>query len=192
MIAKVIVCDKDRDHALLGLRAALGETRVAGVATNLDFLRAIASHNAFGASPPDTGFIERHRDDLLGKRPPAENVVLALAAAGLLCERAALVREQARRSNDPWSPWNNQNGWRLNGHAHETLYLREILPEGSGERPVEVIYLRDGWRLDLPGGTFFHASGALAPDHTLAAELDGRRVNAIWVRSGEEILVVAG
>ncbi|MGQ0444486.1 MAG: biotin/lipoyl-containing protein, partial [Beijerinckiaceae bacterium] len=42
------------------------------------------------------------------------------------------------------------------------------------------------------GGTFFHASGALAPDHTLAAELDGRRVNAIWVRSGEEILVVAG
>jgi 3-methylcrotonyl-CoA carboxylase alpha subunit len=192
MIAKVIVWDKDRRGAIRRLRAALAETRVAGIATNLDFLRAIASHQAFGASPPDTGFIERHRDDLLVKRPPAGNDVLALAVVGLLCERAAFVREQAQHSNDPWSPWNNQNGWRLNGHAQETLCLREILPEGSGDRPVEVTYLRDGWRLDLPGGTFFHASGTLAPDHTLAADLDGRRVNAIWVRSGEEILVVAG
>jgi 3-methylcrotonyl-CoA carboxylase alpha subunit len=192
MIAKVIVWDKDRRGAIRRLRAALALTRVAGVTTNLDFLRAIAAHQAFDALPPDTGFIERYREDLLVERPPAGNDVLALAVVGLLCERAAFGREKAQRSNDPWSPWNNQNGWRLNEHAQETLCLREILPGGCGDRPVEITYLRDGWRLDLPGDTFFHASGTLAPDETLVADLDGRHVNAVWVRSGEEILVFAG
>ncbi|MGH6795525.1 MAG: biotin/lipoyl-containing protein, partial [Methylocella sp.] len=168
------------------------ETRVAGVATNLDYLRAIVAHQAFDAAQPDTGFIERHRAELLVERPPAGNDVLAIAVIGLLCERAAFAREKAQRSNDPWSPWNNQNSWRLNEEARETVVLREIVPEGGGNRSVEVTYLKDGWRLGLPAGTFFHASGTLAPDGTLVADLDSHRVNAVWARSGEEILVFAG
>src|ERR1700730_6364352 len=192
MIAKLIVWDKDRRRALLRLRAALAETRVAGVATNLDLLRAIAAHQAFTEASPDTGFIVRHTDDLLPKLQPAGNDVLAMAAIGLLCERAASVRIQAERSADPWSPWTSQNGWRLNEEACETVRLREIVPEGGGNRTVEIRYPRNGWRLDLPGGTFFPASGTLAPDGTLAVDLDGHRVKAVWVRSGEEILVFAG
>jgi 3-methylcrotonyl-CoA carboxylase alpha subunit len=192
MIAKLIVCDKDRRGAISRLRAALGKTRIAGVATNLDLLRAIAAHQAFTEASPDTGFIERHADDLLPKLQPAGNDVLAMAAIGLLCERMASAREKARRSNDPWSPWTSQNGWRLNEEARETVGLREIMPEEGGNRTVEIRYPRDGWRLDLPGGTLLHACGTLAPDGTLAADLDGHRFTAVWVRSGEEILVFAG
>jgi 3-methylcrotonyl-CoA carboxylase alpha subunit len=192
MIAKVIVWDKDRRRALLRLRAALAETRVAGVATNLGVLRAIAAHQAFTEASPDTGFIGRHTDDLLPKLQPAGNDVLATAVIGLLCERAASAREKAQRSSDPWSPWTSQNGWRLNEEARETVRLREIVPEGGGNRTVEIRYPRNGWRFDLPGSTFFHASGTLAPDGTLAADLDGHRVKAVWVRSGEEILVFSG
>ncbi|MDQ6702639.1 MAG: 3-methylcrotonyl-CoA carboxylase, partial [Pseudomonadota bacterium] len=192
MIAKVIVWDKDRRHTLLRLRAALGKTRVAGLATNLDLLRAITAHQAFTEASPDTGFIGRHTDDLLPKLQPAGNDILALAVIGLVCERAATAREQAQRSSDPWSPWTSQNGWRLNEEAHETVRLREIVPEGGGNHTVEISYPRNGWRLDLPGGTFFHASGTLAQDGTLAADLDGHCVKAVWVRSGEAILVFAG
>ena len=192
MIAKVIVWDKDRPHTLLRLRAALAETRVAGVATNLDLLRVIAAHEAFTEASPDTGFIGRHADDFLPKLQPAGNDVLAMAVIGLLCERTASARGQAERSSDPWSPWNSQNGWRLNEELRETVRLREIVPEGGGNCTVEIRYRPNGWRLDLPGGIFFHASGTLAPDGTLAADLDGHRVKAVWVRSGEEILLFAG
>ena len=192
MIAKVIVWDKDRRRTLLRLRAALGKTRVVGVATNLDLLRAIAADQAFTETSPDTGFIGRHSDDLLPKLQPAENDVLAMAVIGLLCERAAFVGEKAQRSSDRWSPWTSQNGWRLNEEARETVRLREIVPEGGGNRTVEIRYSRNGWRLDLPESTFLHASGTLALDGTLAADLDGHYVKAVWVRSGEEILVFAG
>ncbi|MGH6794318.1 MAG: acetyl-CoA carboxylase biotin carboxylase subunit, partial [Methylocella sp.] len=122
MIATVIVWDKDRRGAIRRLRAALAETRVAGVATNLQFLRAIAANQALTEASPDTGFIGRHADDLLPKLQPAGNAVLAAAVFGLLCERAAFMRGQAERSSDPWSPWNNKNGWRLNGRAREALH----------------------------------------------------------------------
>jgi 3-methylcrotonyl-CoA carboxylase alpha subunit len=192
MIAKLIVWDKDRRRTLLRLRAALGKTRVAGVATNLDLLRAIAAHQAFTEASPDTGFIGRHTDDFFPKLQPAGSDVLAMAVIGLLCERAASARDKAQRSSDVGSPWNSQNGWRLNDEACETVRLREIVPEGGGNRTVLIRYPRNGWRLELPGGIFFRASGTLAPDGTLAADLDGHRVRAVWVRSGEEILVYAG
>ena len=44
MIAKLIVWDRDRAAALRRLRGALAEFQVAGVATNIQFLSALAAH----------------------------------------------------------------------------------------------------------------------------------------------------
>jgi 3-methylcrotonyl-CoA carboxylase alpha subunit len=192
MIAKLIVWDDDREAAVRRLSAALTETRVAGFAANVDFLRAIVAQEAFREASLDTGFIERHGGDLLALPKPAGNEIMAMAVIGLLCERAASTQRQAERSADPWSPWNSQTGWRLNENAQETLRLREIRPGGGGDHSIEITFLREGWRLDLPGGGFFHASGTLAPDGALTADLDGHRLKGVFVRSGQEISVFRG
>jgi 3-methylcrotonyl-CoA carboxylase alpha subunit len=192
MLAKLIVWGEDREAAVRRLRVALTETRIAGLATNLAFLLAIAAEPAFNEASLDTGFIERHGGDLLPPAKPAADETLLMAVIGLLCERAASVHRQAERSVDLWSPWNSQNGWRLNGNAQETVRLREIMPEGSGDFAVEVTCLRDGWRFALPGGKLFHAGGTLGPDGTLAADLDGHRLKGVFVRSGQEISVFRG
>ena len=49
MLAKIIVSGETREAALAALRAALDATRVAGIETNLDYLRAIARAEVFAS-----------------------------------------------------------------------------------------------------------------------------------------------
>ncbi len=50
MLAKIIVHGADRPAAIAALRQALGATRVAGIETNLAYLRAIAASDLFAAA----------------------------------------------------------------------------------------------------------------------------------------------
>jgi len=59
MIAKLIAHGPDRDAALDRLAAALDETVVEGVTTNLPFLRWLVAHPAFRAGDVTTGFLTR-------------------------------------------------------------------------------------------------------------------------------------
>jgi len=47
LLAKIIVTGADRDDALAKLRAALAETTIAGIETNLDYLRQLAADKLF-------------------------------------------------------------------------------------------------------------------------------------------------
>jgi acetyl/propionyl-CoA carboxylase alpha subunit len=60
MIAKLIATGDDRDEALGRLEAALAETVVEGVTTNLPFLRWLVAHPAFRAGDVSTDFLTRH------------------------------------------------------------------------------------------------------------------------------------
>ena len=188
MIAKLIVWDVDRLAAVRRLRAALLETRVVGLATNTRFLTGLANHPAFAAAELDTGFIERHRADLLPPTAPVPERVLALAALGVLLDRAVRAREAARASSDPFSPWARTDGWRLNDEAESALQFRD----GGIDRPVSLVFRRDGYRLTLPGGAVVLARGELAADGTLEADLDGVRLSAVWVRRGADVTVFYG
>lgn len=57
MIAKLVVHGRDRTEALRMLRKALDEYRVVGVATNVEFLRALAGNQSFIDGEVETGFI---------------------------------------------------------------------------------------------------------------------------------------
>jgi acetyl-CoA/propionyl-CoA carboxylase biotin carboxyl carrier protein len=60
MIAKLVAHGPTRDEALDRLRAALDDTRVEGVTTNLPFLRWLVSHPVVRAGRTTTAFIAEH------------------------------------------------------------------------------------------------------------------------------------
>ncbi len=107
MIAKIIVHGANRATALARLRAALADSAVVGVQTNLALLAAIAADADFAAGDFDTGFIARHPDLLaLDSTPPAA----AIAAAAL----HVLAQHAATPDAEPQSPWSATDAWRMN------------------------------------------------------------------------------
>ena len=60
MIAKLIAFGDDRDEALERLQAALAETVVEGVTTNLSFLRWLVAHPAFRSGDVSIDFLTRY------------------------------------------------------------------------------------------------------------------------------------
>lgn len=183
MIGKLIVWDRDRPTALGRLRGALAETEIVGMATNLAFLGAIAAHPAYGAAEIDTGFIPRHRSDLMPGRVPAGDETLAVACLAELLHRRA--EAEARRSSDPYSPWHDSSGWRLNVETHSRLTFRD----GEKETTVAVYYRPGGYELALNGRRIC-AAGELGADGTLLAEVDGRRFAATVVRHDGDLSVL--
>ncbi|CAA7619635.1 Acetyl-/propionyl-coenzyme A carboxylase alpha chain (Includes: Biotin carboxylase; Biotin carboxyl carrier protein) [Magnetospirillum sp. LM-5] len=185
MIAKLIVWDEDRDSALRRLRRALADYEVAGLVTNISFLAAIAGHPAFAAFEMDTGFIDRHRADLI---PAIRNVpapALAFAAAALLLDREDHAAAAAARSGDRWSPWHQTGGWRMNDDNHHDFRLIDA----DAVRLVTVHFRTDGWEVDLDGGTM-RVRGASRQGRRITAELDGERRSASVVTDGFDITVL--
>jgi urea carboxylase len=58
MLAKLIVHGDTREDARLKLAAALGSTRLHGIATNLEYLRAIVNDAAFASGAVSTSFLD--------------------------------------------------------------------------------------------------------------------------------------
>ena len=92
MIAKLIVRGPNRTVAIQKLHAALEQYEIAGLVTNVEFLKAVCEHPSFVAAEVETNFISRHSDKLFIERPTAP-VVYAQAALGLLFLEAAASQE---------------------------------------------------------------------------------------------------
>jgi acetyl-CoA/propionyl-CoA carboxylase biotin carboxyl carrier protein len=125
MLAKVIAWGPDRGTALRTLHAALGETAVLGLGTNVAFLRALLTDPDVVAGRLDTGLVERKLAGLASVEVP--DVVFAAAALDELIE--------LRPGGDGGvvvDPWALANGWRLGGPAAIPFRL------ACGERNVTV------------------------------------------------------
>jgi urea carboxylase len=59
LLAKLIVWGEDRDSAIEKMRSALAQTQIAGIETNLDYLRQIFADPAFGTGNVSTQFLNR-------------------------------------------------------------------------------------------------------------------------------------
>jgi 3-methylcrotonyl-CoA carboxylase alpha subunit len=188
LLAKLLAWGEDRKDARRRLQRLLGETLVAGVTTNLDFLAAVLAHPGYAKGEIDTGFIERHRPILFAAPPPSPAEARVLAALFLLLHQAAAAKEAALTSADPWSLWHRTDGWLLNGGSCRQFTLRDA------EEEFTVILRRgpNGWLAELAHDSL-EVRGDLTGSGELAAEIAGRRVNArTAVQTGELTLLFDG
>ncbi|HEU5323296.1 MAG TPA: 3-methylcrotonyl-CoA carboxylase, partial [Methylomirabilota bacterium] len=82
LLAKVVTWGRDRAESIERMAAALRQTVVLGVTTNLARLQAIVDHPGFRAGALHTGFLEEHlRETPAPRCPPAEAVAAAVAAS---------------------------------------------------------------------------------------------------------------
>jgi acetyl-CoA/propionyl-CoA carboxylase biotin carboxyl carrier protein len=114
MLAKVVAHGRDRVEALARLDAALADTLVLGVTTNVGFLRRLLALPDVVAGRLDTELIGRHLDRLAGPASAPDDALVAVALAGL-----AGVTERVRVED----PWERRDGWRLSGRAETVVEL---------------------------------------------------------------------
>jgi acetyl-CoA carboxylase, biotin carboxylase subunit len=96
MLAKLIVHAATRAQAVARLARALAETRIAGVASNVAFLRRVVGSDAFRSGRYHTKTIEQSLEALLAPPPRAELVDAALVTA--LLHRETLRRGAEERA----------------------------------------------------------------------------------------------
>ncbi|KAA1092893.1 hypothetical protein PGT21_017433 [Puccinia graminis f. sp. tritici] len=132
MIAKLVVhSPKDRTSALTLLHKKLEEYQVVGPSTNIEFLKSLSSHPAFIAGEVETGFIEKHNEQLfppLSDRPPEETLINATICSALQEIKARQRRASAGQANNPWD---TLHGWRLGGQKISRQYEFNMVPADS-------------------------------------------------------------
>jgi 3-methylcrotonyl-CoA carboxylase alpha subunit len=185
MIGKLIVRGRDRKSALARLHQALAATEVVGVKTNIQFLRRLAATKEFREAKLDTGLIARH-PDLVAPAAPVPVEVLAVAAYAELADEERTACARAAGSGDPYSPWYQVDGWRLNEESHHDF----VFVDGDAEHRVRVRFSGAGLRIALRDGDYSLA-GEAQPDGVLSIRLDDRVFKARAVRAGSDWHVFA-
>ncbi len=112
MVAKLIVYGENRAEAILRMRRALNEYRIAGIRTSIPFHQEIMDSTEFIWGTFDTGFLSRRR---ISARPPqsVEHEQLAAVVA------AMLAHEEGRQAVAHFGQSSNgdtqANDWKLSG-----------------------------------------------------------------------------
>jgi 3-methylcrotonyl-CoA carboxylase alpha subunit len=148
MVAKLIVHGATRAEALARLDAALAQTRIVGLATNVQFLRHVAASASFASAQLDTALIPREAEVLFQQDRVGRPLAVAAAVA------QTLIAERASEGADPFS---RTDGWRPFG-----LTVRRFDFEYRGESlQAQLTYLHDGALLlnlgDVTGPLVFNA-----------------------------------
>ncbi|MDO9606432.1 acetyl/propionyl/methylcrotonyl-CoA carboxylase subunit alpha [Hydrogenophaga sp.] len=147
MVAKLIVHGRTRAEALAKMDAALAQTRIVGLSTNVQFLRHVVASPSFAQANLDTALIPREAGVLFHQDKVGRNLAVAAAVA------QTLLAERATEGKDPFS---RRDGWRPHG-----LTVRRFDFEYQGEDlQASLTYLHDG-ALQL---AFGETAGVLAFD----------------------------
>lgn len=180
LLAKVISVAPTRGQAVAQLRRTLQQSRIVGVATNINALIAILGEPDFLAARTPTSYLSTHEDLLSSAGPEGADRTAHLAAL-------SMAADQAARSNAPvlgFAP----SGWR----NLRTTGQRQTWMMGDTAWPVELVRCGPDHAM-LHMGPFPSPTedGTLSPDERTAVSVrllhandDGVAVEVDGVRHG--------
>lgn len=174
MIAKLIVWDGSRPHALHRLVNALESYQICGLKHNIEFLVNIAKHPAFAKADLSTDFIDNYSQTLIDSASKEADTAIAFAALYQILARKKAAKIQTLNSTDPYSPWGEANGFRLNSCGQHTITL---LDNANQLQQLVLLDLGDHYQLSQQGqdcSSSKKLSGELKQD-LLVAEINGHR-----------------
>ncbi|KAH8119733.1 carbamoyl-phosphate synthase L chain, ATP binding domain-containing protein [Phellopilus nigrolimitatus] len=137
LISKLVVHGRDRTEALRVLRKALEEYQIVGVSTNIEFLRALAGNEHFIDGEVETGFIQKHHNELFPPIPEPEPEGLAQAALFVVLRDASAISS---------SPWTSLGPRRFGGDAYKRVITLQSDGFAEDEPPatVDVTFVSQG------------------------------------------------
>jgi len=109
MLAKLVTWGRERSESIERMQAALRDTAVLGVATNLGRLQAILAHPQFLAGEIHTHFLDEHLRESAHRAPlPPEAIAAVMAALQTTSRTSASGAAQVLPD-----PWRDLGAWRL-------------------------------------------------------------------------------
>ncbi len=172
MLAKVIAHGPDRATALARLDAALADTVVLGLRTNVAFVRALLAHPDVVAGRLDTGLVERDLETLVADELPAD----APAVFGL----AALAEAWA----DPVDLWDAPTGWRGTRPPAPLVWRVGTAAQHQAGVDVVVTGTPAAARVAVDGGATRSGVVETTADGDLLVTLDGRTRHWSYAHAG--------
>ena len=197
MLAKVIAWGADRGSALARLDAALADTVILGVPTNVAYLRTLLADPDVQAGRLDTGLAER----IATEPAPVPDQVLAAAALARLLARDPGTGHPVG-PDDPLEaatavdPWEIPDGWRVGGPA----WTKFRFAAGGSVAEVRVRGLASaGAQVTVGAGDPVPAVAELRPGRAgtaggadLLLRYGGRTVRYVYAADGETSWLARG
>jgi acetyl-CoA/propionyl-CoA carboxylase, biotin carboxylase, biotin carboxyl carrier protein len=176
MLGKVIAHGATREAARRALVAALDDTAIFGVTTNLGFVRDLVASDAFRDAAIDTAWLDRGGFE-------ADGAAAADATALALCA-AAWAQAAAGAGGAVADPFGAGDGWRIGGPPAPV----EVALESGGERHVLRVDRARGVVADEERRFAVHPVASADPD-TVRLEIDGE-LHAFFVERSAHAVTV--
>lgn len=134
MISKLIVRGANREEALRKLAGALEGYEIAGPITNIEFLKKLCASQDFAMGKVETGYIDKHYDDLFGDSRIPDHIFAEAAVASFLQTSSF----STQRSASEWPTTTPVDSWLSPKLDFEHRNFCFSSTEGSDPRNVSV------------------------------------------------------
>ncbi|RIJ30880.1 acetyl/propionyl/methylcrotonyl-CoA carboxylase subunit alpha [Henriciella algicola] len=170
MIAKAIVKSWDRESAIDALSESLGESIIAGIPSNVGFLKRCLDHPVFRGGEHHVNWIAEEIDALTQAKTDIREAAGRLVAHALLTDTGD-------------TPFDQKDGWRLNAPAHRSIRLKL-----DGEIADIAVDARDPVMEIMPAISITDHSFAVAVDgDTVLVDIPDYEAEAEAIAGGDKV-----